>query len=503
MNILITISDSYVPYAAAMLQSLKDTNKGLSFCIYIVCLDITEDNKRKLEKSFKLIDDDAGAGNINIIFPKIDKDILDEILNTTPHLGNWINVSFVLRLFASRILPNNVDKILYLDVDTLITSSIKELDEVEFDEETAICAVKDLIRHDDYERLSIDPQKHTYFNAGIMLLNLDYWRRHDIGKQCVEMLLKNSEKYRFQDQDVLNIACQGHTKYLHPRYNCMTFFFARREFLKKRIRKEEFENVLEAQKSPTIIHYTWPNKPWHKGGYIPRREEWLAALAKTEWAQTPIVYKNGIKGEIKHILKSIASYTLPLIGIHPQSDIYYKRRYLHLYLMSIFVYYAFAQYLPNFDSRFFGKLSNRIRVMCVKNIFDYVGNGVNIGRRAKFGNGKNIWIGSRSNIGAHCQVPANIIIGDDVMMGPNNFFFGGFTHNISDTTRPMIEQGFKFIDGRTEIKDDVWIGRDCLFMPCVTIGAHSVVGARSVVTKDIPQSVIVGGNPAKIIKQRK
>ena len=89
------------------------------------------------------------------------------------------------------------------------------------------------------------------------------------------------------------------------------------------------------------------------------------------------------------------------------------------------------------------------------------------------------------------------------MMGPNNFFFGGFTHNISDNTKPMIDQGFKFIEGRTEIGDDVWIGRECLFMPCRKIGSHSVVGARSVVTKDVPEYVIVGGNPAKVIKERK
>lgn len=67
----------------------------------------------------------------------------------------------------------------------------------------------------------------------------------------------------------------------------------------------------------------------------------------------------------------------------------------------------------------------------------------------------------------------------------------------------MIEQGFKFVEGRFEICDDVWIGRDCLFMPCKKIGSHSVVGARSVVTKDVPESVIVAGNPARIIKERK
>lgn len=170
---------------------------------------------------------------------------------------------------------------------------------------------------------------------------------------------------------------------------------------------------------------------------------------------------------------------------------------------SLIVYYSFAYWLPNYDSRFFGRFANKIRVLCIKKIFEHVGKGVNIGRKARFGKGNDIRIGSRSSIGANCHVPANIHIGNDVMMGPNNHFFGCFTHNISDTTKPMVEQGFKIIEGRTEICDDVWIGRDCLFMPCVKIGSHSVVGARSVVTKNVPERVIIAGNPARIRKDRK
>jgi maltose O-acetyltransferase len=186
-----------------------------------------------------------------------------------------------------------------------------------------------------------------------------------------------------------------------------------------------------------------------------------------------------------------------------KSDLPLQTRNKFLGIISLILYYGLAYWLPNFDSHFGGKVSNAIRVWCARNIFEYVGQGVNIGRKARFGNGCNIRIGSRSNIGAYCQIPSNIVIGDNVMMGPNNFFFGGFTHNIDDTTRPMIEQGFKILDGRTEIGDDVWIGRECLFMPCKKIGSHSVVGARSVVTKDVPEYVIVGGNPAKVIKERK
>ena len=147
-------------------------------------------------------------------------------------------------------------------------------------------------------------------------------------------------------------------------------------------------------------------------------------------------------------------------------------------------------------------MGNAIRVWCVKHLFDYVGPGVKIGRKARFGTGKNIRIGSRSNIGANCQLPSGMIIGNDVMMGPDNFFFGNFTHNTSDITKPMIEQGFKHFNGRTEIGNDVWIGRECLFMPNVEIGSHSIIGARTVVTKNVPEGVLFAGNPGKVRKMR-
>ena len=395
MNILITISDSYTPYAGAMLQSMADNNHDLPLDIYVVAPDITDENRDKLSRQF------AQNKNFNIIFPFISDTVRKEIDSMEKYLPKPFNTSFLLRLYSYRILPKDIQYILFLDVDIIITSSLKELTNIQLDKNTALAAVKDLVRYDDYERLGIDREKHTYFNAGVMLINLDYWREHNIGNKCLNLLIAHSTLYKFLDQDALNVACEGHVTYLHPKFNCITSFFARREFLKARVREEEFENVQDATKSPVIIHYTFPYKPWHKGGFVPKRELWEKALAKTEWSKISIPYKGGIKGMIRHYMKTVASYTLPLIGMHLQSDIYHRRRYKHLYWLSMIVYYCFAQYLPNFDSRFFGKLSNKIRVLCVKNIFDYVGKGVNIGRKARFGNGRGIYIDSRSNIGAN------------------------------------------------------------------------------------------------------
>ena len=505
MNLLLTISDSYVGYTAVMLQTLAESNVGMNFDVWVVCPDITDANKQKLQRQFAEGSHSAGKKflGVKIHFPQISANVKAGIEDMASSIVKSLNTTFILRLYATDILPESLQKVLYIDVDTAIASSIKDLDEISLGDDCALAAVKDLVRPSDYPRLGIDETKHVYFNSGVMLINLDYWRKHSVGSRCRELLKKYAGEYTMPDQDALNVACQGKVQYLHPRYNCLVFFFARREFLKARIRKEEFDRVQEAAKDPAIIHYVFVNKPWNKGGYLPKRELWESALSRTEWHDMPIKYKNGFKGWLHNTLRTSLSYLLPVFGKNLRSDIFIRRRYKIVQLCALAIYYGFAYWLPNFDSRFFGKLSNKIRLMCVRRIFDYCGEGVNIGRKARFGVGSNVWIGYRSNIGAKCLIPSDIIIGDNVMMGPNNFFFGNFTHNISDVSRPMIEQGFKFVEGRFEICDDVWIGRDCLFMPCKKIGSHSVVGARSVVTKDVPESVIVAGNPARIIKERK
>lgn len=323
MNILITISNSYVPYAAVLLQSLSDKNPGLSFDVYIICPDISEENKNKLQNQFINENNEKDAGClINIIFPDMRDEITNEINDMSSRLVKSANSIVLLRLYASDILPDSMQQILYIDVDTIVASSLEELAKMTLDDDTALAAVKDLVRYDDYSRLGLDESKHIYFNAGIMLLNLDYWRRNNIGKKCLDLLLKYSTLYYLPDQDALNVVCQGHVHYLHPKYNCLIFFYARREFLKTRVRKEEFDNVIEAAKSPAIIHYVFVNKPWYKGGYMPQRDVWLESLKKTEWRDMPIVYKNGIKGRLRNILKIVQKYVLPLFGLQDQSDIF-------------------------------------------------------------------------------------------------------------------------------------------------------------------------------------
>lgn len=143
----------------------------------------------------------------------------------------------------------------------------------------------------------------------------------------------------------------------------------------------------------------------------------------------------------------------------------------------------------------------KFRLFLCKRIFEFCGENVNIEKGAHFGSGDKIRIGNNSALGVNSHVPNGSVIGNDVMMGPNCYIFSN-NHVFSDTNVPMRLQG-STDEKIVYIEDDVWIGRDVTIMVGRRLKKGSIVAACSVVTKDYPEYSIIGGNPAKVIKNRK
>ena len=112
--------------------------------------------------------------------------------------------------------------------------------------------------------------------------------------------------------------------------------------------------------------------------------------------------------------------------------------------------------------------------------------------------GKNTKIGKNVFINSCCRFQDNggIEIGDKTMIGPNVTIVT-VNHEINPETR------INAIPKPVKIGKNVWIGADCTILPGVTIGESSIIGAGSVVTKDVPANIVVAGNPAKLIKKIK
>lgn len=108
-------------------------------------------------------------------------------------------------------------------------------------------------------------------------------------------------------------------------------------------------------------------------------------------------------------------------------------------------------------------------------------------------------VGHNTWLGINAIILGKVAIGSDVMIGPNVCIVGA-NHKIEDINKKMINSGLS-IKG-IEIKDDVWIGANSVVLDGVTIHKGAVIGAGSIVTKDIPEYAIAYGNPAKVVKYR-
>jgi maltose O-acetyltransferase len=165
-------------------------------------------------------------------------------------------------------------------------------------------------------------------------------------------------------------------------------------------------------------------------------------------------------------------------------------------------YYSFARHLPA-RLPYYGDCK-RLRGFACKFIFKSSGKNINVHKGASFGPGYNISIGENSDLGINANIigigtDGELVLGNDVMMGPDVIIMTR-GHNYKDISLPMNRQGG--FSKRVVIEDDVWIGFRCIIMPGVTIGKGSVIGAGSVVTRDVAPYTVVGGAPARLLKKR-
>ena len=163
------------------------------------------------------------------------------------------------------------------------------------------------------------------------------------------------------------------------------------------------------------------------------------------------------------------------------------------------LYYGLLRWLPPSDKMC--GIFRTLRFIACRRLFAQCGHNANIDSRAYFGTGRCISIGDNSAIGINSHLHGQITIGTNVMMGPEVLILTRH-HEFSQTTAPMIEQGYRE-EQPVVIKDDVWIGARVVILPGVTIGHGVIIGAGAVVTKSIDDWSISAGNPARVIRNRR
>ncbi len=213
----------------------------------------------------------VGGFGASVYFTEMDKNAY----NKYP-VSNHIKPSAYYRISIQYLLNSSYSKVIYLDCDMIVKDDISKLWEVDVSNHI-ISAVGDS-GFENNDRLFM-PKNTLYFNSGVMLINMDNWRKADISGRAHKFIQEYPDRLFLHDQDVLNAVICGNWQQLHPRWNQQTKMF--------RLRPEETtfseQELSEALHSPAIIHFTEASKPWHLMNEHLYRDEYFSVLQCTEW----------------------------------------------------------------------------------------------------------------------------------------------------------------------------------------------------------------------------
>ncbi|ATA72528.1 glycosyltransferase family 8 [Capnocytophaga sp. H4358] len=281
--VVFAADDSYIQHFCVCLKSLLVNNYDIPFEVYLLNKGISEQSNIYIQQIIQ----GHSATFKNII---IDDSIFSELHTGVEHL----NIAAYYRLAIPQLI--DAERVLYLDSDMVVTDSLKELFEIDFNDKYLL-AIEEIGSRDfldeEKKKLGMDIDAR-YFNSGVMMINCSKWREDGLCKKIIDWSIVNTEKISFADQDGLNAVINGTWKSISIRYNIQTSLL-----LKEKITVEEKEAI----DKPCIVHYTggYPNKPWFLANTNPFKKEYWKYLKKTPFAN----YKpSDYKGFVFHRLWS-------------------------------------------------------------------------------------------------------------------------------------------------------------------------------------------------------
>jgi lipopolysaccharide biosynthesis glycosyltransferase len=302
MDVVCCTDNNYIMPTGVLLCSICENNKSEEIIFHIILnSDISENNKCSLKnvvaKYFSKV----------ICFYVVEHKIPEYFTVNKPGQPQHITSVSYFRLLVTEILPENIDKVIYLDCDIIVRHSLRELYNYDV-EKYAVAAVPDMtegqIHWYNYLRY---PQRYGYFNAGVLLINLKYWRDNDMLTQFSNFAKNYPQRIRMHDQDILNYVLHDKKLNLPLKYNFQDGFFYKEPLI-----SWEYEDELEeAIDNPFIIHYT-STKPWMEDCKNPYKEIFFQYQSKTEWKNMPLLKNKQSKKEIiKNILQKIGLLSTP------------------------------------------------------------------------------------------------------------------------------------------------------------------------------------------------
>jgi len=257
--IFYAVDDGYVPFLAVSIHSLiENSSKNYYYAIKILYTNICEENKKKILKYER--------ENVKIEF--VDLNYYIQEIKDKLYTRDYYTKTTYFRLFIPNIYPQ-YNKAIYLDSDTVLLGDIAELYHKDMGNNLVAVVPDDIIQNEEIfqeyvEKVVGVADYRKYFNAGVLVMNLDEMRKSKFQEKFLYLL----ETVKFavvQDQDYLNRLCKGRTKILENGWNRMPVP----------------NNKTKVEKL-NLIHYNLNYKPWHYDGIVYEEYFWQYA-EKTEY----------------------------------------------------------------------------------------------------------------------------------------------------------------------------------------------------------------------------
>ena len=273
MNILYTINQKYIDIMLTSLYSLIKNSKLDKIKLYIVTLDFAKEDYDKIKR---FIDN---FSNVEIYTYSLEDNPIDKY-----NIPSWRGSQIAnARLFYPRIIKeeHNIDNLLYIDSDTLVINSLKELNEYN---DYTINACKEGMSLKSYYH-SLDLNK--YYNTGVLYFNLNKWLDLDLEDRIKYLFKNNKYNITFPDQDTLNLVLKDEINTIPQRYNLATYpyLFNKRElklYYNDKYRQSGYNEMLKEKEKATILHSLglFNIKPWTNNKVNPFTKEFMDYMEK-------------------------------------------------------------------------------------------------------------------------------------------------------------------------------------------------------------------------------
>lgn len=280
-----------MPLAVTIRSAINHLSPDREMHIYVLDGGMSELSKQRLRQSWR-------ETRVEVTFVAVDRGAFVD-LPTSLHVSD----STYLRLKMAELLPTTIGRAIYLDSDMLVRRDLTELWMQDFGG-AAVMAVRD------YAAPFIDPDCHPevgdaakilmssrqpvpnfkelnipgdaeYFNAGMMVVDVDRWRSESMAAKFLACLEQNREHLRWWDQYALNVVLAGRWRPLDYRWNQGVHLFKYPSAAKSPFEKETYRRLLQ---DPWIVHFCSPSKPWDYFSSHPATSEFFGVLQQTAWA---------------------------------------------------------------------------------------------------------------------------------------------------------------------------------------------------------------------------